>query len=106
MLNVLKCRPPKNRFDARAAVTCRPFLDRQLALLAPELLVPLGAVALRALAPDAPRILLVAGEPLPGGRPSIFPLIHPAAALRSRSLRERWDRDVAALAAYLSDAAR
>src|SRR5271170_6089500 len=30
VLNLVKCRPPKNLFDRSAAVTCRPYLDRQL----------------------------------------------------------------------------
>ncbi len=106
VVNVLKCRPPRNRFDPEAARTCRPFLDRQLALLRPELLVPLGAVALRALAPDAPKILTAAGSLLHRGPTLLFPLVHPAATLRSRRLRERWDRDVATLAALLVAGAR
>ncbi len=97
ILNVLKCRPPGNRFDRAAARTCRPYLRRQLALLRPRALVPLGAVALRELAPEAPRILLAAGRPLGSPDGPIFPLIHPAAALRSRALRDRWERDVVAL---------
>ncbi|MGI0128989.1 MAG: uracil-DNA glycosylase [Thermoplasmata archaeon] len=101
MLNLLKCRPPNNAFDRAAAGTCRPYLDRQIALLAPRVLVPLGAHALRALAPDAPAILSAAGHPQPGTVPELFPLIHPAAALRSRRLAERWARDVDAFGRWL-----
>ncbi len=101
VLNVLKCRPPENRFDRLAARTCRPYLRRQLELLHPRALVPLGAVALRELAPEAPPVLTAAGRPYDSPDGPIFPLIHPAAALRSRTLRERWDRDVRALGAWL-----
>ncbi len=101
VLNVLKCRPPKNRFDPRAARTCRPYLDRQLDLLRPRVLVPLGAKALRALAPELPPILTSAGRPWETPRGPVFPLVHPAATLRSRRLSERWSRDVGLLGAWL-----
>ena len=101
VLNVLKCRPPANRFDPAAAATCRPFLDRQLALLAPRVIVTLGARALRALDPAAPPILQVAGAPRSGTEPALFPLIHPAASMRSRRLKARWQNDLGALAAWL-----
>jgi uracil-DNA glycosylase len=102
VLNLLKCRPPQNRFDRNAARTCRPYLDRQLAFLAPRALVSVGAHAFRALAPDGPAILTAAGRPYPNpvGRP-LFPLIHPAAAMRSRKLAERWEHDVRALGRWL-----
>ena len=101
VLNVLKCRPPANRFDRKAARTCRPFLDRQLSLLRPALLVTLGAHALRAIDPDAPPVLTAAGRLRAGADPPLFPLIHPAAALRSRRWSDRWDRDLAALGEWL-----
>ena len=97
ILNLIKCRPPGNRFDRRAEAACRPFLDRQLALLAPRLLVPLGAHALHALAPDAPAVTQAAGRWVGTSGTQIFPLLHPAAALHAAKYRERWTRDVAAL---------
>jgi len=97
VLNVLKCRPPANRFDRAAARTCRPFLDRQLALLTPQVLVTLGNHALHALDPDAPGVLTAAGRPRAGRAGPLFPLIHPAAAMRSRRWAERWAHDLIAL---------
>ncbi len=97
VLNVLKCRPPGNRFDRSAARTCRPHLDRQLALLHPEVVVTLGAHALRSVDPTAPPVLMAAGKPRGPSAPSVFPLIHPAATFRSRQWSERWARDLAAL---------
>lgn len=101
VLNLIKCRPPANRFDRAAARTCRPFLDRQLDLLRPRGLVTLGAHALRALDPTAPPVLRAAGEARPIGRGTLFPMIHPAAAMRSRRLAERWVHDVDALARWI-----
>jgi uracil-DNA glycosylase len=102
VLNLVKCRPPGNRFDRSAAVSCRPYLDRQLELLRPSVLVSLGAHALRSLDPQAPRVLIAAGRPRPMGPWALFPLIHPAAALRSRALTERWRTDFVALGAWLA----
>lgn len=48
--NVLKCRPPGNR-DPRPeeAVACRGFLDRQIALIQPQVIVALGRIAAQSL---------------------------------------------------------
>ncbi|HTP56534.1 MAG TPA: uracil-DNA glycosylase [Thermoplasmata archaeon] len=105
IVNVLKCRPPANRFDRAAAATCRPFLDRQLDLLRPAAIVSLGAWALRSLDPQAPPVLRAAGAPRPGHTPPLFPMIHPAASFRSRRLRDRWANDVGALGRWLRSTA-
>ncbi len=105
ILNLLKCRPPMNRFDPVAARACAPFLSRQLDLLRPRRLVSLGAHALRALDPSAPAILEAAGHPRTAlGRP-LFPMIHPAATLRSGRYSDRWGRDLQRLAGWLEAAA-
>ncbi len=106
VLNLIKCRPPGNRFDAEAARACRPFLDRQIALLGPRLLVPLGAHALAALDPSAPPITRAAGVPRAGGPRPIFPLLHPAAALHAPKYRARWEEDVGRLALHWAELAR
>jgi uracil-DNA glycosylase family 4 len=48
--NILKCRPPENR-DPRAdeIVNCFPFLQRQIEIINPEIIVALGAPAARTL---------------------------------------------------------
>jgi DNA polymerase len=44
--NVLKCRPPGNRTpEPREVESCRPYLDRQIALIAPRLIIALGKSA-------------------------------------------------------------
>lgn len=102
IVNLLKCRPPANVFSRSAAATCRPFLDRQLDLLAPDLVVPLGAHALATLDPTAPRITDAAGfRRVTAGR-TMFPLLHPAATFRSRKNLARWTDDLDRLRALLA----
>jgi uracil-DNA glycosylase family 4 len=44
--NILKCRPPNNRDpQPEESRCCRPFLDRQIALIAPRIIVALGRIA-------------------------------------------------------------
>jgi len=46
--NIVKCRPPKNRDPTAEEIeACRPYLESQLALLCPEVIVPLGRFAMR-----------------------------------------------------------
>lgn len=54
--NVVKCRPPGNRDpEADEVAACRPYLDRQIELIRPKLIVALGRIAAqRLLSTDAP----------------------------------------------------
>lgn len=96
--NVVKARPPGNR-DPRAAEVAhhRPWLDAQLAIIRPQLIVPLGRHALKHFDPSA-AIGEVHGTRL-GER--LFPLYHPAAALHNPGLRETLRADARALGAQL-----
>ena len=48
--NVIKCRPPGNRKPSRTEIeACRPWLERQIALVRPQLVLLVGATALEAL---------------------------------------------------------
>ena len=101
--NVVKARPPGNR-DPRADEVAHhwPWLERQLDVIRPELLVPLGRHALARFAPDA-KISEAHGQPIPAEAdvPQLFPMYHPAAALRSRGLRATIVEDARALRALL-----
>jgi DNA polymerase len=96
--NVLKARPPGNR-DPQAPEVAhhRPWLDAQLAIIDPELIVPLGRHALRHFDRSA-QISQVHGS-LIGER--LFPLYHPAAGLHNPRLRATLSADAAALGAHL-----
>jgi DNA polymerase len=101
--NVVKARPPGNR-DPRAAEVAHhmPWLEAQLALIQPTLVVPLGRHALAHFT-DGARISEVHGtEIIERGR-TLFPLYHPAAALHNQSLRGTLVEDARALGRALSE---
>ncbi len=88
--NVVKCRPPGNRDPQPAEMeACRPYLDRQISIIAPHVVVSLGNVATRALLGIAEGIRNVRGKayPFPASFPLadgwIVPTYHPAFALRA-----------------------
>jgi uracil-DNA glycosylase family 4 len=99
--NVLKSRPPGNR-DPRADEVAHswPWLEAQLAVIEPELIVPLGRHALARFDPHA-RIGDVHGRPYSAGGHALFPLYHPAAALHGGKLRSVLLEDARALGAWL-----
>ena len=100
--NVVKARPPKNR-DPRAPEVAHhwPWLEAQLELIRPALLVPLGRHALARFAPEA-KIAAVHGTVLEAGGRRLFPLYHPAAALHNPGLRDTLVADARALGRALT----
>jgi uracil-DNA glycosylase family 4 len=100
--NVLKARPPKNR-DPRSVEVAhhRPWLEAQLEIIRPALLVPLGRHALARFAPSA-RIAEVHGTVLEAEGRRLFPLYHPAAALYNGGLRTTLVQDAQALGRALA----
>lgn len=87
--NVVKCRPPENRDpedDEKDA--CWPYLQEQINIINPKLVVCLGRHSMMRLIPGQPSISRIHGKPLrrPDGR-VYLPLYHPSAALHNGSLR-------------------
>jgi uracil-DNA glycosylase len=101
--NVVKARPPGNR-DPRADEVAHhmPWLEVELALVQPRLVVPLGRHALAHFAPGV-KISDVHGTVRTERGRTLFPLYHPAAALRSSVLRATLFADARALGAALSE---
>lgn len=102
IVNVIKCHPPGNQLIDEAVVACRPFLARQIEFLQPIMIVTLGVAALSAFKPNLLPITHAAGWLSRWRGLLFFPLIHPAAAARSNTLRRRWDHDGKSLARVLS----
>jgi len=99
--NVLKSRPPGNR-DPRADEVAHswPWLEAQLAVIEPEVIVPLGRHALARFDPSV-KIADVHGRPHVAGGLQLFVLYHPAAALHGGKLRSALVEDAQALGEWL-----
>jgi DNA polymerase len=95
--NVLKCRPPRNRDpQPEEARCCRPFLDRQIALIAPKIIVALGRIAAQQLLQTDTPIGRLRGRlhhyALDGRRIPLVVTYHPAYLLRSPHEKAKvWD---------------
>jgi DNA polymerase len=93
--NILKCRPPNNRDPQRDESTaCTPYLERQIQLLQPKVILALGRIAAQwLLQSDAP-IGRLRGQKLGFGNPET-PLVasyHPAYLLRSPAAKAKsWE---------------
>jgi DNA polymerase len=91
--NVLKCRPPENRPPRPDEVAaCRPFLEEQMRLLSPALVLVLGNLAARAVLGTDAGISRIRGRVTtsPEGV-RVLPTYHPAFLLRTpEAKREAW----------------
>lgn len=81
--NVVKCRPPDNR-DPRPdeIAACRPYLEEQLRLIDPKVVVTLGNFASKLLLDTTEGITRLRGRTYPFGSATLVPTFHPAAVLR------------------------
>lgn len=102
--NVVKARPPKNR-DPKAGEVAHylPWLEQQLALIRPRVVIPLGRHALAHFAPGR-KITEVHGSLLVEGDRRLVPWLHPSAGLRNPDLRKTLVQDARALPGILESA--
>ena len=103
--NVVKCRPPANRDPRPAEVaSCRHFLERQIELVGPRLVITLGNFATRTILGTMKGITELRGTVFDRDGYSVLPTFHPAAALRSGpKVTELMRRDFRLGAALLAD---
>jgi len=95
--NVVKHRPPENRAPNKDEVrTCLPYLLRQIQVVNPKVIVPLGRFALEIFIKDQ-TISKVHGQLFKANGRLVFPLYHPAAALRSESVLHELEKDFSGL---------
>ena len=95
--NVVKCRPPGNRDPQSDEIgACREYLDRQIALINPKVIVTLGRFSMARYFPNA-RISRIHGQAKRIGNYLVVPFFHPAAALHQGSLRPTVEEDFARL---------
>ena len=108
--NVLLCRPPGNRDPQPDEIdTCKPYLHRKIELIEPKVICTLGNFATKLLTRSQRGITGVHGRPqvheLGGRTVRVFPIYHPAAALRSTRTLEELREDFAKLPALLAEPA-
>ncbi len=96
--NGVKCRPPGNRKPtAQELAACRPFLLEQIALVQPQVLVLVGATALRAVLGLKGPISELRGRWQSLGGHACMPIFHPAYLLRNGSSQPGQPRDLTRL---------
>jgi DNA polymerase len=104
--NVIKCRPPGNRDPLPEEIeACKPFLDRQIELIQPKLIVTLGRFSMARIFPKA-RISTIHGQPRKVGGIVYYPMYHPAAALHQPSLRHTIKEDMQRIPQLIKEAAQ
>lgn len=93
ILNVVKCRPPQNRNPQPEEIaTCSPFLNRQLSVIHPKVIMPLGKFAAQTLLSTEKPISKLRGRVFAYQGIEVIPSYHPAFLLRNPgSKREAWE---------------
>jgi uracil-DNA glycosylase len=97
--NVICCRPPGNRDPLPEEIdACKPYLYKKIQLIEPKVICTLGNYATKLLTGSPRGITKVHGDPQQremGGRTvALYPLFHPAAALRSTSVLDLLRADI------------
>jgi uracil-DNA glycosylase family 4 len=92
--NVIKCRPPQNRDPLPAEIqNCRKWLDRQIEIIQPQMIITLGRYSLARYFPNE-SISKIHGKPRKSEGVIYYPMYHPAAALHQGSLRRTIEADM------------
>jgi uracil-DNA glycosylase len=107
--NVIYWRPPGNRTPTPMETEiCRPFIERQIELVNPDVLVFVGGVSAKSFLPGPDGILRLRGQwkewALPGGRSlPALPMLHPAYLLRQPAQKKLAWRDLLSLQAKIKE---
>jgi len=104
--NILKCRPPNNRDPAAdEAASCRPYLERQIELVQPSIILAIGRIAAQQLLQSDAPVGRLRGKVHQLGATPVVVTYHPAYLLRSPSQkRKSWD-DLCLAAGVMAGAA-
>ena len=102
--NVVKCRPPGNRDPLSDEIAaCKPFLDKQIELVRPKLIVTLGRYSMARYFPNV-QITRIHGQPKRIGNRIYYPMFHPAAALHQPKWRSVVEEDMLKIPQILKEA--
>jgi len=103
--NVVKCRPPNNRDPQKEELeACQNYLERQIELVDPKVIVTLGRFSMYRYFPGA-SITKIHGQPKRDGNRLIVPMFHPAAALHQPRWRPLITEDFEKLPQLINEAA-
>ncbi len=103
--NMVKCRPPNNRDPFPAEIrSCSPYLDAQIGLIKPKVIVTLGRYSFAKFFPNE-SISRARGRPRNWQGLVIYPMYHPAAALHNPGLRPAIQRDFSTLPELIREVA-
>jgi uracil-DNA glycosylase len=101
--NVIKCRPPSNRDPFPGEIeACAKWLDQQITLLNPKVIVTLGRFSMARYFPNE-TISKIHGKPVILQKYACFPMYHPAAALHQGNLRKVLETDILKLPSILHE---
>ena len=99
--NVVKCRPPQNRNPEKdEAESCREYLDTQINLVNPEIIVLLGSVALKNILGEEYGITTSRGKWFEKDGRKILATFHPAALLRDETKKIYFWKDLKMVMEY------
>ena len=102
--NVIKCRPSENRDPLPTEIqACQPWLDEQLELLRPKVIVTLGRYSMANFFPGE-AISKIHGKDRRRDGIIYYPMYHPAAALHQQKLRETIQQDMLKIPSLLAGA--
>jgi len=102
--NVIKCRPPDNREPLPSEIlNCRPYLERQIQLIRPRMVVTLGRYSMAMFFPNK-SISKIHGTAQKKDGVIYFAMYHPAAALHQQSLRRAIEEDFLKIPSLLAQA--
>jgi uracil-DNA glycosylase family 4 len=102
--NVVKCRPPGNRDPMPDEISaCEPYLERQIQLIKPKIIVTLGRFSMYRYFPGA-SISKIHGQPKRVGNVLVVPMFHPAAALHQPKWRPLVEADFKKLPQFIAEA--
>jgi uracil-DNA glycosylase family 4 len=102
--NVIKCRPSSNRDPLPTEIAnCRPWLDKQIEIIKPKMIVTLGRYSMARYFPGK-AISKIHGTAVRRDDVIYFAMYHPAAALHQQSLRQAIEADMLKIPALLAEA--
>ena len=101
--NILKCRPPNNRNpEPDEVAACRPFLEEQIRLISPKVIVTLGTFAAQALLETDEPIGRMRGRWRSAHGARVMPTFHPAFLLRTPERKKDVWEDMKLVRDYLA----